>query len=151
MQGPVPAIQTCYRLAENPEDTLPAEQTAAVGVAGHDAQETWHGKPTGEGCSMVGAVTAARKERRCQRREKRRKLLEQANGGIRKTEVKAAVQKRVGDAASGSLTSTNLARSGLRAAEGGWLGSRAGTPLEGEFTIEELLLSGLQLVEWDGM
>ena len=100
---------------------------------------------------MVGAVTAARKERRCQRREKRRKLLEQANGGIRKTKVKAAVQKRVGDAASGSLTSTNLARSGLRAAEGGWLGSRAGTPLEGEFTIEELLLSGLQLVEWDGM
>ena len=76
MQGPVPAIQTCYHLAENPEDALPAEQTAAVGKAGHDAPETWHSKPTGEGCSMVGARTAAHKKRRCQRREKRRKLLE---------------------------------------------------------------------------
>ena len=100
---------------------------------------------------MVGAVTAACKERRCQRREKRRKLLEQANSGIWKTEVKAAVQKWVGDVVSRSLTSTNLACSGLRVAEGRWLGSRAGTPLEGEFTIEELLLSGLQLVEWNGM
>ena len=73
------------------------------------------------------------------------------NSGIQKTEVKAAVQKRVGEAASGSLTSTNLAHRGLRVAEGGWLGSRARTHLEGEFTIEELLLSSLQLVEWDSM
>jgi hypothetical protein len=151
MQGPVTAIQTCYRLAENPEDALPAVQTATAGEAGHDAREIWCGKPTGEGCSAVGAVVAVRKERRCQRRAKRNKLLEQANGGIRKTEVKTVVQKWVGEAASGSLTSTNLARSALKAAEGGWLGSRAATPLVGEFTIGELLLSGLQLVEWDGM
>jgi hypothetical protein len=114
MQGPVTVIQTCYHLAENPEDTLPAMQIVTTSEAGHDARDIWCDKPTGEGCSAVGAVVAVRKERRCQRRAKRNMVLEQVNSGIWKTAVKTVVQKWVGEAVSGSLTSTNLARSALK-------------------------------------
>lgn len=151
MHGPVTKIRTSYRLAENPEDNPPEDQTVTVGEAGPNARESLHAQPTREGPSTDASVAIPSKQTRCQRRAKRRILLGQENGGIRKAVVRAAVQKRVGMSARGSLTSTDFARSGLKAAEGGWLGSRTATPPAGEFTVDEPNLGGLRLVEWDGM
>ena len=53
--------------------------------------------------------------------------------------------------ARGSLTSTDFTQGGLKAAEGGWLGSRTMTPPVEEFIVNKLNLGSLRLVKWDSM
>lgn len=76
-------------------------------------------------------------------------MLAQVNRGVHKM-TKSVAQKRALSMVEGqSLTFTAAAKEDLKAAEGGWLGSRKGVAPEEESMLQELLECGLKLVEWD--
>lgn len=157
-RAPIRFIATPCDLAVILEDAQrDAENRAARIQEGddgdHDGQEFVTGGAsleTDDGVSM--ASNPPRKPTRSHRRGKKRTLLSQANEGIRKSTVKGVVQKRVSSIFEGrSLTSTDLARKSLKVAEGGWRGSSKPEPdPETEYTLFEVLQSGLKLVKWDG-
>ena len=93
MHGLVTKIQTCYCLVENPEDNPSKDQTVTIGEAGPNARKSLHTQLTGVGPSMNTSVAIPSKQTRCQRREKRRILLGQENGGIWNVVVRMVVQK----------------------------------------------------------
>jgi hypothetical protein len=49
------------------------------------------------------------------------------------------------------LTVMTAVKEDLKAAEAGWLGSRKNVASEEESMLQELLDSGLKLVQWDGI
>lgn len=150
---PLNTIQTCYALAATLDTALAVVEEAVE--TGPEARDPSKGSHPAEGnlpAEVGPAPPPTRKETRCKRRAKRKKLLAEANGGVHKTTVKSGAQKWAFSLAEGdSLTLTNAARGDLKAAEGGWLGSRKRVAPEEESTLEELLGRGLKLVEWDGV
>jgi hypothetical protein len=145
-------IQTSYALAATLREALAvAEQAAEAGE-----EEACRASPVDppEECSpaKVAAGTApSRKETRNQRRAKRRKFQAEASGGVQKTAKRVAQRRAFRMVEEQSLTVTTAAKEDLKAAEGGWLGSRKNVAPEEESTLQELLDSGLKLVQWDGM
>ena len=80
------------------------------------------------------------------------KLVAKVNGGVYKTMVKCVVQKWAFSLMKGkSFMLTNVVQGDLKAAEGGWLGSRKRVTSEKESMLEELIECGFKLVEWDGV
>jgi hypothetical protein len=70
---------------------------------------------------------------------------------VQKTAKRVAQRQAFHMVEDQSLTVTMEAKEDLKATEGGWLGSRKNITPEEESTLQELLDSGLKLVQWDGM
>ena len=146
-------IETNWALAASLDKALAVAQQITKGKHGEESEPLPEGAAQGTSLAEgTPATSSARKQTRCQRRAKRKRLLAEANGGVHKTALKSGAQKQRSSMVDGtSQTFTNVAHKDLEAAEGGWLGSRKRGAPEEECTLQQLLQCGLKLVQWDGM
>lgn len=151
-------IQTLYSLPVSLKEAIEeAERQAGMDIAEEPSEVLPHEAHVQVGSLEIGAVrqstgiSRSGKEKRSHRREKKRKRLAEANG-MQNVPQKRVVQKRASQMVEEkSVTATTISRCDLPVAEGGWLGSRTTAGFEAEHTVEELVQSGYQLLEWDGM